>query len=81
MTDFKIWAEVEPPRGTVFNYPILPTHNAQPHIAAAPASPDVAVQIYNNATMTVMIAKLTNEKQSMNQVLDWAQNELESYTR
>ena len=26
MTDFKIWDEVEPPKGTVYNYPIRKSH-------------------------------------------------------
>ena len=27
MHDFKIWEEVEPPKGTVYNYPIRPFHH------------------------------------------------------
>ena len=27
MIDFKIWEQVEPPIGTVYNYPIRPWHN------------------------------------------------------
>ena len=34
MTDFKIWEEVEPPKGTVFNYPIRQSHNQQNSIAS-----------------------------------------------
>ena len=49
LLDFKIWEEVEPPKGTVYNYPIRPWHNAKPSLTAAEASPDVAVQIYNRA--------------------------------
>ena len=29
MSDFKIWEDVEPPKGTVYNYPIRPWHNAK----------------------------------------------------
>ena len=58
MLDFKVWEEVEPPKGTVYNYPIRPFHNAKPHIAASPAPPDIAVQIYNRGTMPTMLAKL-----------------------
>jgi ABC-type glycerol-3-phosphate transport system substrate-binding protein len=81
MSDFKIWSEVQPPPGTVFNYPIRPFHNATPSIAAYPAPRDVAVQIYNRATMPTMLAKLTKGGQSMDQVLSWAQDELEGFTR
>ena len=67
MDDFKIWAEVEPPKGTVYNYPIAAWHDAKPHIAAMEAPPDIAVQIYNQAVHTIMIAKYTFQKQSMDQ--------------
>ena len=81
MSDFKIWSEVEPPRGTVFNYPIRPFHNAIPSISAYPAPREIAVQIYNRATVTTMVAKLAKSGQSMDQVLAWAQDELEGFTR
>ncbi len=81
MADLKVWEQVEPPLGTVFNYPIRPFHNATPSIAALPAPPDIAVQIYNRATMTTMVAKMTQGGQSMEQVLAWAQDELEGFMR
>jgi len=81
MSDFKIWSEVEPPRGTVYNYPIRPVHNTTPSIAAYPAPRAIAVQIYNRATMTTMVAKMTQGGQTMDQVLAWAQDELEGFTR
>ncbi len=81
MADFKVWEQVEPPLGTVYNYPIRPFHNATPSIAALPAPPDVAVQIYNRATMTTMVAKMTQGGQSMENVLAWAQDELEGFMR
>jgi hypothetical protein len=81
MDNFQIWSEVEPPKGTVYNYPTRPWHDAKPHITAMEAPPDVAVQIYNQAVHTVMIAKYTFQKQSMDQVLAWANNEIEGYMR
>jgi hypothetical protein len=58
MLDFKIWEEVEPPKGTVYNYPNRPFHNAKVHLAASEAAPEIAVQIYNRATMPTMLARL-----------------------
>ena len=29
MADFKVWSEVEPPKGTIYNYPVRPWHNAE----------------------------------------------------
>ena len=81
MADFDVWAKVGPPLGTVYNYPIRPWHNATPSIAGFPAPPDIAVQIYNRATMTTMVAKLTQGGQSMKEVIAWAKDELEGFTR
>jgi ABC-type glycerol-3-phosphate transport system substrate-binding protein len=81
MSDFKVWAEVEPPKGTVYNYPIRPWHHSTPSIAAAPAPAEIAVQIYNRATMTTMIAKVAKDGQKIDEVLAWAQNEVEGFTR
>jgi hypothetical protein len=50
-------------------------------IAAAPAPPAIAAQIYAQATMTKMIAKLTQGRESMDKVLAWAESELEGYMR
>ena len=80
MLNFKVWQEVEPPKGTVYNYPIRPSHKATAHIAALPAPPEIAVQIYNQGTMTTMLAKLRGG-QTIKQASDWAQNELEGFMR
>ncbi len=80
MLDFKVWEDVAPPKGTVYNYPLRPFHNAKPHIAALPAPPDIAVQIYNRGTMPTMLAKLQSG-QSIDQVIAWASDELEGFTR
>jgi ABC-type glycerol-3-phosphate transport system substrate-binding protein len=81
MTDFKVWQAEGPPVGTVYNYPLRPQHKATVSIAAAPAPPDIAVQIYNQATMTKMVARMTQGGQSVEQALDWAQNEVEGFAR
>ena len=81
MTDFPVWKNVEPPKGTVYNYPIRPQHHSKPHIAAYPAPPEIAVQIYNRGTMTRMIARCTQGGQSIDNTVAWAQDELEGYSR
>ena len=80
MLDFKVWEEVGPPTGTVYNYPLRPFHEATAHIAALPAPPEIAVQIYNRGTMPTMLAKLKSG-QSIDQVISWANDELEGFTR
>jgi ABC-type glycerol-3-phosphate transport system substrate-binding protein len=80
MLDFKVWQDVEPPKGTVYNYPLRKHHNSIANIACMPAPPEVAVQIYNRGTMPTMWAKLQSG-QTIPQVIDWASNELEGFTR
>jgi hypothetical protein len=80
MTDFKIWETVEPPLGTVYNYPIRPWHDAQPNITASEANPGIAVQIYRRAVHTGMLARI-KQGQSIKQVVAWAQQELAGFTR
>jgi ABC-type glycerol-3-phosphate transport system substrate-binding protein len=81
MTDFKVWQQEGPPAGTLSNYPVKPGHKSTPSIAAAPAPPDIAVQIYNQATMTKMIAKTAQGNEPINQVIAWAERELAGFTR
>jgi len=80
LNDFKIWAEVEPPNGTVYNYPIRPWHNAKPSLTASEASPDVAVQVYNRAVHNQMLARL-KQGQTIKQATAWAKDEIEGYLR
>jgi ABC-type glycerol-3-phosphate transport system substrate-binding protein len=80
MADFKIWEEAEPPRGTVYHYPIRKSHRQQSSVAVAPAPPEIAVQVYNRGTLPTMLAKLQGG-QSVADVQDWAQDELEGFIR
>jgi ABC-type glycerol-3-phosphate transport system substrate-binding protein len=80
MTDFKVWDDVNPPKGTVYNYPIRKAQNQTSWIAVAPAPPEIAVQVYNRGTLPTMLAKLQSG-QSVKQVQDWAQDEVEGFVR
>ena len=80
MNNFAVWSDVEPPKGTVFNYPIRKTSGQQSWMAVAPTPPDIAVQIYNRGTMPTMLAKLLSG-QSQKQVIDWAKGEVEGFMR
>ena len=55
LTTFKTWAE-EPPKGTLYHYPN--PYNHQLSIAASPAPPKVAQQIYVQATLTKMCLRV-----------------------
>jgi ABC-type glycerol-3-phosphate transport system substrate-binding protein len=80
MLDFKVWEEVEPPKGTMFNYPLRNFHDNQAHIAGFPAPPEIAVQTYQRGTAPSMFARLMRGD-SIQQVTDWAARELEGFIR
>jgi ABC-type glycerol-3-phosphate transport system substrate-binding protein len=80
LISFKTWAEEGPPKGTLFHYPNPYNHQIQ-SIAAAPAPPKIANQIYVQATMTKMIAKSTQGGESIEKTIAWAADELEGFSR
>lgn len=80
MNDFQIWSEVNPPKGTVYNYPIRPWHNSNENITGYPAPPEIAAQMYARAIHPTMMAKV-NAGQSNKEVIAWAKNELEGFIR
>ena len=71
---------MEPPKGVVYSYPIRPWHHALPSITGYPAPPEIAVQMYHRAVHPMMLAKL-HSGQPIEQVVAWAQEELEGFTR
>jgi ABC-type glycerol-3-phosphate transport system substrate-binding protein len=80
LNDFKIWEEVGPPKGTVFNYPLRAASGQKPSLTASEAAPEVAVQIYNRGVHNQMFARL-HDGQTIDQVIAWAQDEIDGYTR
>jgi ABC-type glycerol-3-phosphate transport system substrate-binding protein len=80
MNDFDIWSVVEPPKGTVYNYPIRPWHNSLESFTGYPAPPDIGAQIYSRAIHPAMWAKVQSG-QSNQEVIAWAKNELEGFVR
>jgi len=77
--DFDVWQKVEPPAGTVYNYP--PRGDVEPSITGYPARPDVATQIYNQSLHTIMVAKVCQGNEPIDQVVKWAKSELEGMLR
>ena len=75
MYDLDTWKTVGPPVGTVYGYP--PRGDEQTSIAGAPARSEVGAQIYNQAINTVMVAKFTQGKEKLDDVIKWAENELQ----
>jgi len=79
MYDLDTWKTVEPPVGTVYGYP--PRGDEQTSMLGFPARSDVGAQIYNQAINTVMVAKLTQGNEKLDDVIKWAENELEGTLR
>jgi ABC-type glycerol-3-phosphate transport system substrate-binding protein len=75
LRDARIWAEAGPPRGTLYHYP--PRDDQVLSIPGAPAPPAIGVQIYYQAIMTKMIARVTQGGASIDQTIAWAEATLE----
>ncbi|PZW41015.1 carbohydrate ABC transporter substrate-binding protein (CUT1 family) [Humitalea rosea] len=81
MSDFPIWKTEGPPVGVVYNYPIKPHHNATQSVAFAPAPAEIAVQAYNQAINTKLVARVAKGGETIDQALDWAARELRNFAR
>ena len=79
LTTLKTWAEESPPKGTLYHYPNPHNHQTL-SIAASPAPPKIAQQIYTQATLTKMCVRFY-QGEAMEKTLTWAQGELEGFMR
>jgi hypothetical protein len=79
LTTFKVWAEEGPPKGTLYHYPNPHNHQIL-SVAAAPAPPKIAHQIYTQAIMTKMVVRMV-KGEAMPRTLAWAEGELEGFMR
>src|SRR5215470_5701894 len=79
LRDFKTWAEEGPPKGTLYSYP--PREDLITSIACAPAPTNIATQMYSQATMTKMIARCTQQGESIDRAIAWASDEIEGFMR
>jgi len=79
LTTLKTWAEEGPPKGTLFSYPNPYNHQVL-SIAASPAPPKIAQQIYAQATLTKMCLKYY-QGEKMENTLAWAEGECEGFMR
>ncbi len=77
--DFKTWAEEGPPKGTLRHYPVAGDETYS--IAASPAPPEIAVQIYSQATITKMVGRMVQGGASAEDAIAWAETELEGFMR
>ena len=81
MSDFRVWEEEGPPKGTLANYPIKPGHHASPTLPTYPAPLDIVAPLNSRFILPNLVAKVTHGGQSVEQAISWAQGELESLRR
>ncbi len=79
MRNFKIWSEVNPPEGVVYHYP--PRKDQTTWVACSPAPASMAQQMYTQAIMTKMVARVVQTGEAIPKTIDWAAKELEGYQR
>ena len=75
----KTWAEVGPPKGTLYHYPNPHNHQIL-SIAGAPAPPKIAAQIFTQGMMTKMTVRHL-QGEPMEKTLAWAESEVEGFMR
>jgi hypothetical protein len=79
LTTLKVWADEGPPKGTLYHYP-NPHHHQILSVAAQPAPPKIAVQIYTQAIHTKMVVRFM-KGEKLEDTLAWAESEIEGYMR
>lgn len=79
MRNLKIWTEIGPPKGTLANY--VPREDQIISIAHSPAPTAIAMQMYNQALLTRMVAKYAQANEPIQKVMGWAESEIEGYMR
>lgn len=77
--DFSTYVEAEPPNGTLYNYPVQGEEILT--VAGWPAPPSIAANIYLQALIPNMVARVTVNRESYDQAIGWASRELEGYMR
>jgi hypothetical protein len=77
--DHPIWAEIEPPRGTQYNYPIRGDERLI--VAGWPARPEFAAQIYTRYPLPHLVSRVTQKGESPRDAMKWAAREIETYKR
>src|SRR5262249_25400 len=78
-TTFKVWAEEGPPKGTLFHYPNPHNHQIL-SVAAQPAPPKIAVQIYTHAIQTKVVVRIW-QAEPLEQPRAGAETEVEGFMR
>ena len=79
LTTLPVWGQAEPPKGTLYHYPNPHNHQTL-SIAASPAPPKIANQIYTQGLMTKMAVRHA-QGEPADKTIGWAAKELEGFMR
>lgn len=79
LAESKVWAEAEPPKGTLYNFP--PRGDVIVSVAGSPAPARIGVQMYSQAIMCKMVAQCTQQGRSIAEAIAFGERELEGYMR
>jgi ABC-type glycerol-3-phosphate transport system substrate-binding protein len=74
-----VWAEAEPPKGTLYNFP--PRGDVVVSVAGYPAPARIGVQMYSQGIMCKMAAQCTQQGKSIEEAIAFGERELEGYMR
>ena len=80
LTTLKIWAEVGPPKGTLYHYPDPRQPPDRVDRRQRRRRAEIAEQIYVQAIMTKMVVRHM-QGEAMEKTLAWAESELEGFMR
>ena len=79
LRDLKTWAEEAPPQGTLYNYP--PRGEVISSLSGYPAPINIGNQMFVQGTVCDMVARCTQQGQSIDQAIAAAADEIEGYMR
>ena len=74
-----VWAEAEPPKGRLYNFP--PRGEVIVSVAGSPAPARIGVQMHSQGIMCKMIAQCTQQGKSIDEAIAFCERELEGYMR
>ena len=77
--DNDYWANAEPPKGVLYNYPVR--GDEKQIIAGYPAPPEFASQIYAQTLLPNLVARVTQGGESFDDAIAWAENEAKLVSR
>ncbi|MCZ6627499.1 MAG: extracellular solute-binding protein, partial [SAR324 cluster bacterium] len=77
--DHPVWKTIGPPKGGQYNYPVRGGEKIM--VTGFPAPPPIAAQITVQQIHSIMVAKVAQAKEPVNEVISWAESEMEGFMR